>query len=527
MADDANTLYGQADVLAASQATPLPPPASVDYTAWDYESIRAMLIALARQRFADKYNNFTEQDYGVMIIEYLAAIADMLSFKLDYLINEAFLPTALLPKSVRRHARRVGYMPRPRQAARYDFTLSVEEPFTVDVEIEPGRRVMTPAKDGQVLSVELYLADDSGSPLWDQPLVIPAGTTGITNVVGIEGETRNIEMEGAGEAFQVFSIVDNQVLTESIGMWVDDSEWQRVEALVDEGPLPIYRVDQDDRTQQWYLVVGDGEHGSTVPAGARVRIRYRTGGGERGNVPSGFINVSTTVVVSGARLSVPIVAINRSQGRGGDDGEGTNEIRMALPQWYRTQYRLVTLDDYTLYASRYNDANAGRVARARAYLRHAACSANIIDIYLVEYVARDEWVQPSDRLLQGVRTAVEPLKVATHEVCVKPGIVVYVDLQIHGTLASGVPTSRRSDLERQIRTAVDNFFDPGSWNFGRTFTAANLQRALGSIREVEDFEILVVMDPGYRYANDQYATRHWEIIRPRTIEITVESASAL
>lgn len=522
MTEEANTLYAQSDVLDSGSAAPAAPPSVIDYTAWDYKAIKARLVEIAKAQFPDVYNNFTEQDFGMMAIEYMAGITDMMSFKLDYLINEAFLPTALLPKNVRRHARRVGYHPRPRCCAIYDFALNVEEPYSVDIPIEAGRRLMTAGKDGQTLICELFLADDEGRPIMDAPIIIPAGTVGVTNVVGIEGESRATETVGTNESFQTIAVGDSNIIEDSIELLVDDVIWQKVDVINEAGPVPVYRVDQDDRTGQFYVIVGDGMHGATIPRGSRAVLRYRVGGGERGNVPAGFFNLTTTVVVSGAKLAAPIIAINRTRGRGGDDGETIDDIRVNMPAWYKTQDRLVTLDDYSLFASRFSDSYAGRVAKGRAYLRHAGCSANIVDVYVLEYLTRDECAVPTDKLLRALSQAMDDKKMCTHEVCVRSGQAVFVDVQVHGYLTRGTPSAQRQETERRVRQAVERFFDLSAWNFGRAFSSSAIQRYLGNIREVDDFSIQTVLDPGYTVVDGAYATRHWEIIRPRTIEVTVE-----
>ena len=521
MADSANSKYAFSDPLASGQSGQAPVPAAIDYTAWDYDSIKSMLIDLAKRKFPNTWNNLTEHDFGVLLIEFMAFVSDAQSFKLDYYLGESFYATAILDKSIRRHARGLGYKPRPRRASRFEFVASVQEPFSVDITIEPGRRISTSAKDGQGLFCELYLADDFGDPIEDKPIVIPAGTTHFSKIVGIEGESSSIDTSGDGTPFQKIKIEDNNVIPTSIRVYVDGVEWSQVDAIVEMGPRPVFRIDQDDRTNQYFVVSGDGIRGAVFPETGTVLISYRKGGGERGNVPAGYFLASQNVRVPEAKLGAPISFTNRTPGRGGDDGETAEEIRLGMPIWFASQNRLVTLEDYNFFASNFASDNAGRVAKARAYLARAGCSANIINVYVLEYVSRAEVDIPSDKLLKRLSEAIDAKKMVTQHVCVKPGQAVFVDVQVHAR-SSNITSSRRPEVERQLRNAVAGFFELSNWTFGKQFSTSALHRYLGSTREVEEFIISAVMDPGYDIVEGTYATRDWELIRPRTIEVSLE-----
>ena len=78
-----------------------------------------------------------------------------------------------------------------------------------------------------------------------------------------------------------------------------------------------------------------------VPPEAAVRIRrYRTGGGQRGNVAQGGISV--------LKSSVPFVATvtNRRPALGGTDGEDVENAKLRGPLLLRTRQRAVTAEDY-------------------------------------------------------------------------------------------------------------------------------------------------------------------------------------
>ncbi len=85
----------------------LPEPA-IDYLAKDYASFRRLLL----DRLALIMPGWTERhapDLGVTLVEVLAYVADELSYYQDAVATEAYLDTARLRTSVRRHVRLVDY----------------------------------------------------------------------------------------------------------------------------------------------------------------------------------------------------------------------------------------------------------------------------------------------------------------------------------------------------------------------------------------------------------------------------------
>ncbi|MFB8240625.1 putative baseplate assembly protein [Kitasatospora purpeofusca] len=90
-----------------SRLPSLPAPA-VDYLAKDYASFRRLLL----ERLALTMPEWTERhasDLGITLVELLAHVGDQLSYHQDAVATEAYLDTARLRTSVRRHARLVDY----------------------------------------------------------------------------------------------------------------------------------------------------------------------------------------------------------------------------------------------------------------------------------------------------------------------------------------------------------------------------------------------------------------------------------
>lgn len=154
----------------ADGAGPLPPhPApAIDYLAKDYASFRRLLF----ERLALTMPEWTERhapDLGVTLVELLAHVGDQLSYQQDAVATEAYLDTARLRTSVRRHARLVDYPMHEGCAARTFVCVETSEQLTLRLDdlaftAFPPDRI---PQSGAVLPAELLTA---GHPLLYRPL---------------------------------------------------------------------------------------------------------------------------------------------------------------------------------------------------------------------------------------------------------------------------------------------------------------------------------------------------------------------
>ena len=67
----------------------------VKYTSRDFESIKNDLIDHAKRYYAESYRDFSEASFGSLMMDTVAYIGDILSFYVDYNVNESFMDTAI------------------------------------------------------------------------------------------------------------------------------------------------------------------------------------------------------------------------------------------------------------------------------------------------------------------------------------------------------------------------------------------------------------------------------------------------
>lgn len=81
----------------------------INYTNKDFDSIKSDLEEHARRYYPDNYKDFSENSFGSFMLDTVSYIGDMLSFYLDYQVNESFLDTAVEYTNVRKLAGQEGY----------------------------------------------------------------------------------------------------------------------------------------------------------------------------------------------------------------------------------------------------------------------------------------------------------------------------------------------------------------------------------------------------------------------------------
>ena len=188
-----------------------------------------------------------------------------------------------------------------------------------------------------------------------------------TNSVPVEqAQTVEGELLGGtdGSRNQQWQLENTPVVKGSLSVQIDDGTgivvWTAADDLLGAGR------DDTQLAVDWtsgLIVAGDGEHGAipvanpSNPDANVIAIRYRYGGGQRGNVAAKAI----------ANLLSPLAGIDPGQvenlfaASGGRDEERLDDAKTRARQSLRARDRAVTPDDFELLARQ-----AGNVARAKA-----------------------------------------------------------------------------------------------------------------------------------------------------------------
>ena len=85
----------------------------INYTSRDFNSIRDDLVDYAKRYYPNTFKDFSESGFGSLMVDTTAYIGDILSFYLDYSVNESFLDTAIEYENILKLGRQMGYRYQP------------------------------------------------------------------------------------------------------------------------------------------------------------------------------------------------------------------------------------------------------------------------------------------------------------------------------------------------------------------------------------------------------------------------------
>lgn len=81
----------------------------IDYTSRDFDSIRDDLTNYTKRYYPDTFKDFSEASFGSLMLDTVAYVGDIMSFYLDYQVNESFIDTATEYRNILRLAKQMGY----------------------------------------------------------------------------------------------------------------------------------------------------------------------------------------------------------------------------------------------------------------------------------------------------------------------------------------------------------------------------------------------------------------------------------
>jgi hypothetical protein len=81
----------------------------INYTSRDFNSIQQDLLNYAKRYYPETFKDFSEASFGSLMIDTVAYVGDIMSFYLDYQVNESFIDSSVEYDNILRLAKQMGY----------------------------------------------------------------------------------------------------------------------------------------------------------------------------------------------------------------------------------------------------------------------------------------------------------------------------------------------------------------------------------------------------------------------------------
>lgn len=458
----------------------------IDYMARDFNSFRQTLI----ERIPDKLPHWTdlsEADFGIVLIELFAHMADILSYYQDRIANESFLSTAQERRSVMQHLRLIGYemAPAAPASALLKLTFAVDNSETGSVTIRRGDKFSSESSQERPsvqfeyaertpLVIDLHnLIPDSGGPgrkRFQSGTPLHNGT--VAPFIPIqEGRFVAEELLGVsdGRPNQRYVLARPKMIRGSLDLRVQQAElaepWEQRESLVysraEDQHYTLLTDDNDVTT----IMFGDGDYGKIPPLSARLVATYRVGGGRFGNVPAGTITSSDAPDLTPLGASV----VNEKPARGGEELESIEHAIRFAPLVFKSNRRAVTVEDFIGLAKQFPG-----VAKARA----EGASWN----YVYLYIAPAGGGVASDVMKAELLTYFEDKRMMTTQVVIKDPhyVPVYLSARLNAK-----PFALNAEVAGQVKAAIKNLLDFDKVDFKEIIFLSKVYEAIEAIPGVD------------------------------------------
>lgn len=451
---------------------------AIDYTSRDFTSLRQSLLDYAAIRYP-AWKPASEGDFGVILVELLAYMGDIMSYYVDRAQQEAYLPTATQRASVMQIAQSQGYEPNAGTPAQGTITLATTDPSD-SVVLLAGTRVATDF----VSNLDTQIIFET-----DYDVVVP-GDGGEIEVDVTEGETRRNDVTGGyldlgastGLPNQTYRLPHPQVYTDTIKIFIEDEEWFRVDSLLDHTATERVFETRVDSTGYTWLRLGDGVNGDIPPLGLMVQTEYRTGVGAAGNVAAGKVATIFDQAVDGVSVAVDDTGTPKSSDMAeGTDPEDIESIRRNAPRAFNTQKRAVTVQDFTDLA-----LTVPGVSKAKAVAKYFSS--------ITVYVCGAQGREASDDLIETTFETLQSYALTGVTVTVSAASNIGINLGSSGdpVLVEVLDTYSRSSVQYQVERALEARFDIANVDLEDLITVSDIYRTVMSVEGVRFVDIPIM-----------------------------------
>jgi hypothetical protein len=483
----------------------------IDYAGTDFFAIRANLLDYIKSVYPLDYQNFSESDLGVMLVEIVAYMGAVMSLKGDMLANENYLRTVKNRNNLKKLLELVGVSMRGPLGAAAGGVMETTDTLIADnfpLTIKAEDRVFSilSKEDGAPINYTLCKVENNkiqdiqnaaGSFVLNQSETLNGGVGGassiFTNVAMLEGAlSRQEGTFNTLEGNKVIALTDSPIIEGSVQVLVTtpnsenpaNGAYTQVNRLYSAsgGTDRIFQVVYDEDYAATVLF-GDNALGISPPAGASFTVLYRVGGGTRGNIGQEMINVTTPVYKNDFPLQTfDFVTENRTAATGGQEAETAIHAKKYAPYTFKRQDRVVTLEDYIAIGNSFR-TEQGTIGKTTASVRDAYSSGNIIDLYTLEKADALRLQRASTTFKEQLLSEIEPKKMLTDEVVIVDGLIRTLDLVVTVRIDREL-SPIQSRIEQEVTDAILTHFDVDNLDFAKPFVASELNRQIFNLPHV-------------------------------------------
>lgn len=420
----------------------------ISYTNKDYNALRNSLETLAKDLSGEKWTDFRHSDTGVVLIELMATLGDMINYNIDRQALETYLPTAEEKKNIRSNLKGFRYKIPSYRSATVECSFSNLH----------TKKIVVP----QYLPLSTKGEEEIPYLTIESKTISETEIGSVKCMQGEEVELSNLtesDIDSSGRIL-ISQITDDKNIDEThIRLFLDGIEWSEIDdVILSDNSGRYFSVDYDKYDNVFLVLHPNWTDYVNDTDSVSVNIIYIRSLGEDGVVSSNVIrNINGDIYdIEGTEVSSKIEVNNPERSLGGEDPQSIENIKKSALDLIKTMWTAVTLSDYEVLSRNYSG-----VANALAWdwsIKHPDTGADmIVDPYVVElYIVPDDGGDMTALLKSDLEEFFKHRKVATIDLDIKNTTYYTIDFSLTAYVED---VSNNSAIETAITEVLQEFFD--------------------------------------------------------------------
>lgn len=322
----------------------------VNFSNLDFDQIKQSIIDHLKSN-----STFTDYDFEgsnlSVLIDILAYNTYISSFNANMISNEVFIDSATLRENVVSLARNIGYVPRPKRAARatISFVVVFDEFATkpVTITLKKGLVAISQATPGQRTATFVIPSDKTVPVIGNSALF--ADIEILEGVIVSETKTYDPDVRDPRIILNNPNVdttsleVKVRKTTNSVG----GDKYKLINNLFEAKENAKIFFIQEVQDQRYELIFGDNIFGKALEPGNVIDVSYVMSSGASGNGIKGFSFAGNLIDNDGSVITTGISPIETvAPSVFGEDIESIDSIKKYSTRVYQAQNRAVTAADY-------------------------------------------------------------------------------------------------------------------------------------------------------------------------------------
>lgn len=263
------------------------PSKDIKYLNKDFDGFKADLVSFAKTYYPDEYKDFNETSTGMLLLENVAYVGDVLSFYLDKQFKETFITTASERKNIIDRAAELGYLVKGNSSSSATLTVYCEVDATDGNE---GDKIPTEAQAPTIKRNSTLTADngtvfrisedvDFSIKTGRQQAVSERNKSGVATKFVLKKDVLCIAGDVVEEKFVIGALgtktINDQVIVPEKGvhleLQIDDTDVMSVETVIDSSDNEYFEVPYLAQDTVYLTVPNTDSDSDIVPQNLKLK----------------------------------------------------------------------------------------------------------------------------------------------------------------------------------------------------------------------------------------------------------------